>query len=93
MSETETLIAGTGFEQAELRGRDSLMTILPPFADLSRSDIERACDSESGQNVRSTLADALKTAPSSLLPETSDQSKVAILVNPPDEPRYVPLGG
>ena len=77
-------------EQGE---EDSSVVILPPFAELSESELERASDSESGQIAGSTLADALKTAPNCTLPDSSDQSSVATPVNHPTEPREVPLGG
>ena len=69
------------------------MSILPPFADLSESDFDRAPDSESDRKIGSTLVDPLKTVPNSTRPETSDQSSVATTINHLAEPRDVSLGG
>ena len=91
--EPQTFSADAEFGQAEPRGLDSQMTILPPFAGYSESDFERVSESESDQYVGSTLADALKTTPHCLLPETSDQSSVVSPASSPAVPRQFPLGG
>ena len=93
INQTEQKSTGVTSSQNELQVRDSPVTLLPPFGNIRQSDFDHASDSDSGQYVGSTLADALKTIPDCNLPGSSNQSSVVTPVNPPVEPRDAPLGG
>ena len=93
IDQTQQDIAGLTSTQNERQVQDDSVTVLRPFGNISESDFDRASDSDSGQYVGSTLADALKTVPDCNLPGSSDQSSVVTPVNPPVTPRDASLGG
>ena len=85
--------SGTISVQSGVRLPNRPSTPFPLFGGQSETGPERETDSESGLNVGSTLADALKTVHDYNLPATSEQSSVATPHDLPRGPRDVPLGG
>ena len=85
--------SGTISVQSGVRLPNRPPTPFPLFGSQSETGHERETDSESGLNVGSTLADALKPVHDYNLPVTSEQSSVSTPHDLPRGPRDVPLGG
>ena len=69
------------------------VTIRPPSQYCSDSEFGPVSGTESGQDIGSTLADALRPGARRSLPETSDLSSNGSVGQPPAGPNLPPLGG
>ena len=69
------------------------LTIRPPSQYCSDSEFGSVSGTESGQDISSTLADALRPGARRSLPETSDLSSTGSVGQPPAGPNLPALGG
>ena len=72
---------------------DKRVTIRLPSQYCSDSEFGPVSGTESGQDIGSTLADALRPGARRSLPETSDLSSTGSVGQPPVGPNLAPLGG
>ena len=96
VSASESLTTDTAVtkrRQTEPDIAEKHVTMQPPFANLSDSEIGQKSDSESRRCAGSALAEALHPAAGESLPETSDLVSNVTPDHLPAEPRILPSGG